>query len=97
MARFTAARLEAQAGITRPEPFEYEGNDGRVVTFKDPKSLHYSVLRSLGKGDIEDTVKALLGDEQYEVFMSFPEVDGYLMEALFTAYNEHHGFTNPGE
>lgn len=92
MARFTAAQLEQRRNVNRPEPFEYESNDGRAVTFKDPKSLHYTVLRTIGQGDTDATLKALLGEEQYETFMSFPEVDGYLMEALLLAYNEHHGF-----
>lgn len=90
MARFTAARLEAESRSKRRDPFEYESADGRVVVFRDPKALHYRQLRKLGTGSIEETMQTLLG-EDYDTFCEFEEVDGYLMEALFAAYGEHYG------
>lgn len=93
MARFNAEKLELQ---NRPEPFEYEFTDGTVVVFKDPKGLHYKKLMTLGSGTIDDTMQGILGDD-YDKAVDQPEFDGYLMEALFKAYQEHFGLPSPGE
>lgn len=99
MARLTAAKAEQEARSRREkrEPFEYECADGQVLVFKDPKSLQYMELRKLGKEDIDTTMKILLGDEQYEVFVNLPENDGYFMEIIFEEWGAHHNAPDSGE
>lgn len=95
MARFTRERLERESrnrDKRNLDPFEYEADSGEVFVFKHPQSVHFSKLTEIGKGDIGETIKALLGEESYERFKVQPEVDGFLMEDLFAAYNQHYGF-----
>ncbi|MBF9135327.1 hypothetical protein I0C86_41490 [Plantactinospora sp. S1510] len=103
MARFTASRLERESKLRdkrQRDPFEYEsespGYEGQSVTFQDPNRLHYLQLRKLGKGDIDETIRLLLTPEDYERFVSFPEVNGELMQDLFSAYGDHYSM-EPGE
>jgi hypothetical protein len=95
MARFTVEDLEKD--IERPEPFEFEAKDGTVFTFPDARSLHFTTWTVDRERGMAGTFKTLLGEAQYEKFAALPEMDGYLTDALFEAYNKHFGIPSPGE
>jgi hypothetical protein len=95
MARLTVDDLEKD--IERPEPFEFVARSGKVFTFPHPKGLHYSVWSNLHeRRGIAEHLKAVLGD-QYDEFVALPEVDGFLMEKILDAYEDHYGIGSRGE
>ncbi|WP_431881818.1 hypothetical protein [Micromonospora chalcea] len=97
MARFTASQLEARRAGRQVDPYEYEGSDGRVYTFKAPKQLHVKKLRELRGGDLNENLLSLLGQEQYDAFVELPEADLEMIEILLQDYNAHHGVPDSGE
>jgi hypothetical protein len=80
----------------RPEPFEVELSDGSLVTFTDPKRLHFTVLTGLDEMSPNKQIETLTGSG-WDKFSTDPEMDGEALEAVMTAYREHYGLGSQGE
>lgn len=94
MARLTIADLE----IERPdEGFEIEIAEGVVFVFQDPKALSVEAVMELENLSPRDQAKALIADGKWDEFVSRPEVDVYLFEAVMKRYAEHFGLGSLGE
>jgi hypothetical protein len=95
MARFTIDDLERDK--SRPEPFQLALDDDTIVTFPDPKSLHFTKLLELTTSSPAEQVRIIVGDD-FEVLAADPRADGYFFEALMQKYIAHYGgIPDPGE
>ena len=79
-----------------PGPFEVELSDGTVVTFLDPKSIHYSQIALLDSQNVDDKMRVLLG-EDYSNFADHEDATLGFIEAVFEAWAEHYSLAAPGE
>lgn len=95
MAAFKLSAIEREK---RPEPFELELSDGSVVTFADPKKMHFTVLTEMDSLPPQEQVKALVGSG-WDKFKADPEMDGEALEWVMGLWRDHYGMDgdNPGE
>lgn len=91
-----AFKLSAIEREKRPEAFEVELTDGSIVSFIDPKRLHFTVLTELDSMSPNKQIETLTGSG-WDKFRADPEMDGEALEAVMTAYREHYGLGESGE
>jgi hypothetical protein len=94
MARLKITDLEIER---RDDPFEVEMADGTVFTFKDPKAIQFSGLLLFDPRFPARSLRAILGDDEFDAFAARDDVDGYFLEAVFARYAAHYGILPAGE
>lgn len=87
MAKFSTADVERE----RPdEDFEVECKSGNTYALPHPKSVPGRDLIEMDPGQ-PATVFSILLDEQFDAFIDEPEIDGFALDAIMTAWIEHYG------
>lgn len=88
MATFKTTQIERE----RPdEDFTVECDSGNTYTLPHPRGIHG---RDLVSADIDSPgalMELTLGEEHYEAFLDEPEIDGFALDQIFTAWFEHYG------
>lgn len=80
----------------RPEKFEVELTDGTIVTFVDPKRMHFSTLVELDALSQIDQIAALTGDG-FAAMKQDPNLDAEALETIMDAWRTHYGVGDQGE
>lgn len=94
MATFKSADFEIER---IEEDFSYEADSGAVYGFLDPKALKPDVLFEMDMQGAEHFLRTILAEDRYEELLEEPEVDGYLLDAIMTAWRKHYGVgVSPG-
>jgi hypothetical protein len=93
MTRFRLADVERE---NADDQFEVEGSNGKVFTLPHPKAVHADDILGLDLGNLPAVFETLLGDD-FDLFISDPQMDGFALEQTFEAYAKHYGLPLPGE
>lgn len=93
MAAFKLSSIEREK---RPEPFEVELSDGALVTFADPKRLHFTVLTAIDDMPPVKQIETLTGSG-WDKFKAEPGIDGEALESIMGAWRDHYGLGDQGE
>jgi hypothetical protein len=87
MAKFSTADVERE----RPdEDFEVECASGNTYKLPHPKSVPGRDLIEMDPSQPAHVFAILLGDD-FDAFIDEPEIDGYALDAIMTAWIEHYG------
>lgn len=94
MATFKTTQIERE----RPdEDFTVECESGNTYTLPHPRAIHGRDLVSADLDSPGGLVELALGDDRFDAFMDEPEIDGFALDQIFTAWFEHYGLpTSPG-
>lgn len=98
--RLTLADIEAES-VDESEPFEFEIDDGTVVTMPGPSDVGMDVL--IAGADFGAQFKLLVGDETFERLRALRTPNGHqrismrVINRIMERYGEHYGLGTPGE
>ena len=88
MATFKTTQVDRE----RPEEdFTVECASGNTYAIGHPKDVSGADLLQMDMNNPGHALRTLLGDDDFNSLLAEPEIDGWALDSIFTAWAEHYG------